>query len=153
MRRSTPTALLVAIVLLLAGGVATAVVRESRDGSSVANAPATTVPDVRQPPAQGAAPTVPTTASAAAPTTVALAPTTVAPPANPSTAPSAVPPTTAAAAPSGTASGAGPTSTAVPPPLTAMPNTGGRPLSVLGVLLVAAGLLGWRLSGKRRTTG
>jgi hypothetical protein len=126
-RRSTPTALLVAIVLLLAGGVATAVVRESRDGSSVANAPATTVPDVRQPPAQGAAPTVPTTASAAAPTTVALAPTTVAPPATPST--------------------------AVPPPLTAMPNTGGRPLSVLGVLLVAAGLLGWRLSGKRRTTG
>ena len=139
MRRSTRTALLVAIIILLAGGVATAVVRESRDESSTEVAPAATVPEAGRPPAQPVAPT-----------TAALAPTTVAAPASPSTVPSAAP-TTSEAEPSGAGSGGGPTVTTLPPPLTAIPNTGGRQLQALGVLLVAAGLLGWRLSGQRPT--
>jgi hypothetical protein len=140
-RRSTRTALVVAIILLFAGGVATAVVRESRDESSTAAPRPTTAPDAARPPAQ-----------AEAPTTFAPAPTTTPAPASPSTVPSAAP-TTAVAEPSGAASGAGPTSTTPAPPLTAMPNTGGSRLSALGLLLVAVGLLGWRLSGQRRPTG
>ena len=150
MRRSTRTALLVAIILLFAGGVATAVVRESRDETSTSATPVTTVPDVPRPSPQPVAPVLPTTVSTAAPTTAALAPTTAAVPASPSTAAPAAPPTTAAGSP-GASSGVAPTSTTVPP-LTAMPNTGGRPLPALGVLLVAAGLLGCRLSGRRRPT-
>jgi hypothetical protein len=138
--RSTRTGLLVAIILLLAGGVATAVVRETRDESSTEAAPDITVPDVPRPSAEplppAAPPTAPTTAAVAAPTSGAPAPTTVASPAGEIPSPS---------------SGAAPTSTV--PPVTAMPNTGGQPLPALGVLLVAVGLLGRRLSGGKRLPG
>ena len=149
MTRSTRTALLVAIVLLLAGGVATAVVRESRDETSTSTAPAVTLPDAVERPAQGSPTTAPSAVTA---TSVPPGPVTVPSPASPSTGPSGVPPTTVAVSPSGAPSGA-PTSTSVAPPLTAMPNTGGGSLPALGVLLLAAGLLGWRLSSKGRTAG
>lgn len=136
MRRSTRTALLVAIVLLLAGGVATAAVRGSRDESPTAAAPVTTVPDAPKLPSQPAPPPVPTSVAAAASTTIVPAPTTVAPP--------------AVEQPSGPAAGPGPTTTTGPPPISAMPNTGGDRLPAAGVLLVAVGLLGWRLSAGKR---
>lgn len=152
MSRSTRTALLVAIILVFAGGVATAIVRESRDEGPTAAAPGTTVPAAPRPPAQPLAPTVPTTVAATVPRSVALNPITVVPPVSPTTVLSSVPPTTAAT-PSGAASRGGPTSTTLAPPLTAMPNTGGRSVPPLGMLLAAAGLLGWCLSGRGRPTG